>query len=54
MILVTAPGESRSMAGLNDIVATKDAGIDATTMAIAAMMDCAKFRDRESPLRGSA
>jgi|LGVE01.1.fsa_nt_gb hypothetical protein len=54
MILVTAPGAIRSLAGLNVIAATKEAGIDATIEAIAAMMDCAEFRDRESPLHGSA
>ena len=42
------------MAGLNVIVATKEEGIEATIEPIAAMMDCAEFRDRESPLRGSA
>ena len=54
MILVTSPGANLSLAGLNVITSTKEAGIDATIEAIAAMMDCAKFRDRESPLRGSA
>jgi len=43
MILVTAPGAIRSLAGLNVIAATKEAGIDATIEAIAAMVNCAEF-----------
>lgn len=43
MILVTSPWESRSLAGLNVIIVTKEAGIDATIEVIAAMMDCAEF-----------
>jgi hypothetical protein len=54
MILVTSPEASRSLAGLNVITATKEAGIEATIESIAAMMDCVEFRDRVSPLRGSA
>ena len=54
MILVTSPGASQSLAGLNVIASTKEAGIEAMGEAIAAMMDCAEFRDRVSPLRGSA
>jgi hypothetical protein len=43
VILATSPGAIRSLAGLNNIAATKDAGIDATIKAIAAPMDCAEF-----------
>ncbi len=43
MILATSPGASQSLAGLNDIATTKEAGIEATIEAIAAMMDWAEF-----------
>ncbi len=43
MTLVTSPRASRSLAGLNDIAATKEAGIEATIEVIAAMMDWAEF-----------
>ncbi|MHC1575636.1 MAG: hypothetical protein ACXQTY_07550 [Candidatus Methanogasteraceae archaeon] len=41
--MVTSHRTIRSLAGLNDIVDTKETGINATIEAIAAMMGCAVF-----------